>query len=366
MHCSVDNLELANALRATDKATAKNMSLAVLKCVLLEATKDTLTVRATNLDIGIEVTIPARVTTPGVVAVPGDVVGSLLANTSKSGDVVLKTEDTTLSVTTAGVHTSINTHNAEDFPKLPHGIDGTQVAVPGTDLLSGLKSVWYAAATSTMKPELASIAVQYRDGAMVFVATDSFRLAEKKVSVRGLTEFETFLIPVKNVSELIRNLEDVSGEVQLTVSDSQIVCEFGSTYFTSRIVDGVFPDYGQIIPKEFSTEVTLLKADFIQALKTSAIFANKFNQIHFAIDPKAKSFALQTSNTDIGAAETALSAALEGDELEIRFNYRYINDAMQSIPADSVVLQFSGIGRPMIIRGVGDNSFTYLTMPMNR
>ena len=366
MHCSVDNTKLTQALRIADKATTKNMSLAVLKCVLLEAQKDTLVVRATNLDIGVEVAIPARVKQEGVVAVPGDVVGSLLTSTNEQGDITLKLEDTTLSVVTKSVNTSINTHNAEDFPKLPRLSGGVTVTIPAQDLLNGLKSVWYSAATSTMKPELASIACIYENGQIIFVATDSFRLAEKRVAVRDITEFPTFLIPVKNVSELIRNLEDVNEKVELTIEETQIACSFGDTYFTSRIVDGIFPDYNQIIPTEFSTEVTLLKSDFAHALKTASIFANKFNQIHFDINPKDKYCALQTSNTDIGASETKLSAALEGDALEIRFNYRYINDSLQSITADSVVLQFSGIGKPMIIKGVGDNSFTYLTMPMNR
>lgn len=366
MHCSVDNIKLAHALKTTNKATAKNMSLAVLKCVLLEARGETLTVRATNLDIGVEVTLPARVTEEGVVAVPGEIVGSLLSYARVQGDITLKLEDTTLSVAAHGTHTSINTHNADDFPKIPRISSTTSFDIPTTDLLNGLKSVWYAAATSTMKPELSSVACIAGQGAITFVATDSFRLAEKKISVRGLKDFPTFLIPVKNVSELVRNLEDVTGTVTVMIDETQIAFQFGTTYFTSRIVDGIFPDYGQIIPKEFSTEITVLKDDFTQALKTSAIFANKFNQIHFDINPKAKLCSLQTSNTDVGAAETQLTAALQGEPLEIRFNYRYINDAMQSIPSDSVVLQFSGIGRPMIIRGVGDNSFTYLTMPMNR
>lgn len=365
MHCTVDSTQLTKALRATDKATAKRMSLAVLQCVLLEATNETLTVRATNLDIGIEVQLPARVKESGVVAVPGDVLGSLLAS-GVTGDVTLALEDTTLNVKTKTTHTSINTHNADDFPRIPRLTGGTTLTIGAAELLKGCKSVWYAAATSVMKPELASVAVRYVNGKMVFVATDSFRLAEKQVSVRNVAEFDTFLIPVVNVSELVRNLEDRSGDVVLTITDSQIACQFEDTYITSRIVDGVFPDYGQIIPKEFTTEVTILKADFVTALKTSAIFANKFNQIHFDIAPSDKRFSLQTSNSDIGAAETTLSAALEGDDLEIRFNYRYINDALQSITADSVVLQFSGVGKPMIMRGVGDNSFTYLTMPMNR
>jgi DNA polymerase-3 subunit beta len=135
----------------------------------------------------------------------------------------------------------------------------------------------------------------------------------------------------------------------------------------SRVIDGVFPDYRQIIPKGYATEAVVLKQDLLNALKISNIFSDKFNQIHLTIDPKGKIFQIQTKNSDVGENVTNVDAALTGDKVEINFNYRYISDCFQSIDADSVSLQFGGMNRPMVIRPVsGDQTFMYLAMPMNR
>jgi DNA polymerase III subunit beta len=143
--------------------------------------------------------------------------------------------------------------------------------------------------------------------------------------------------------------------------------EANDTYVVSRIIDGTFPDYKQIIPKGYATEAITLKQDLLNALKISNIFSDKFNQIHMTVDPKGKQFEVQTKNSDIGENKTNIDAALTGDKMEINFNYKYIIDCFQSIDADSVSLQLSGINKPMVIRPIsGEQTFMYLVMPMNR
>ena len=143
--------------------------------------------------------------------------------------------------------------------------------------------------------------------------------------------------------------------------------EAHGVYVVSRIIDGVFPDYKQIVPKEFTTEVVALKQDFMNALKISNIFSDKFNQVRLIIDPKGKKFEVQTKNSDVGENSTIIDAAITGEKMEINFNYKYIADCFQSIDADSLSLQLSGTNKPMVIRPVsGDQTFTYLVMPMNR
>ncbi len=132
------------------------------------------------------------------------------------------------------------------------------------------------------------------------------------------------------------------------------------------MIDGVFPDYRQIIPKTPTTTVVVLKQDLLNALKLSNIFSDKFNQINLTVKPKDKIFELSSVNHDVGENKTYLDASIEGEEVALGFNYKYFLDCFQSVTTDSLVIKFSGPSLPIIISPVSDNSFMYLIMPMNR
>lgn len=139
-----------------------------------------------------------------------------------------------------------------------------------------------------------------------------------------------------------------------------------NTYLTSRVIDGIFPDYRQIIPKEFSTETIILKQDLLDALKLSNVFSDKFNQVSMLVDPKEKLFELFSTNHDIGDNRTRLDAVVKGEKVELGFNYKYFLDCFQSLNTDSIAIKMSGSSRPMVVAPVSDPSFTYLIMPMNK
>lgn len=358
--------KLQQVLNQAEKIAGRNLNLPVLSCVLLDAKKGQLIVRSTNLDLGYEGTVTAKVDEEGVLAVPGAVLNATIANTSSEKSVKFESSDLNLTVTTSKSKSTIKCMPVEDFPTIPM-LEKTQYCeMPIIDFVKGLKAVWYSSSVSSIKPELSSVCVYGEDGSLVFVATDSFRLAEKKVKTKITKEFERVLIPFKNVAEIIRILEKSQGSMEIRFSKHQIAFVFEGTYLTSRVIDGAFPDYHQIIPKEFKTEAILLKEDLTQSLKVSTIFSDSFNQVNVALDPGAKKFQLTTKNVALGENTTKLDAALSGDPAEANFNFRYINDCLQSIDSDSLSLSFAGPSRPVVIRGVSDKSFTYLVMPMNR
>jgi len=138
------------------------------------------------------------------------------------------------------------------------------------------------------------------------------------------------------------------------------------TYLVSRLVDGSFPDYKQIIPKTYNTTATVLKNDLINSIKTSNIFSDALNKIKLTVDVKNKSLNIESKNTDIGESQEFINASVSGENLELNFNSKYIIDCMQSISSDSLVLDFGGVGKPLAISGTTDKSFLYIVMPMNR
>lgn len=358
--------KLREALSLADKVTGKHLTLPVLSCVLLEAKNKQLTVRATNLDLGLEIKVPVKIEKDGVVAVPANILTSFLSEVRSEKPLSLDVVNQNLSVSASGNRTVIKCLGAEDFPTIPSVAGESVFVVEPTAFIKGLRAVWYSAAISSMKPELSSVYVYPDVESLVFVATDSFRLAEKRIKTKGEKDFASILIPFKNVAEIIRVLETASGEVEVHLSKNQIAFSWGGVYLTSRVVEGNFPDYRQIIPKEFKTEAVVLKQDLLQALRLANIFSDNFNQLNIRTDSKGKLLEFKTKNNEVGENTNTLDAALSGDPLDMNFNYKYIVDCLPSIEADSVSLSFSGQNRPLVVSGVGDKSFTYLVMSMNR
>jgi DNA polymerase-3 subunit beta len=184
--------------------------------------------------------------------------------------------------------------------------------------------------------------------------------------VKNVSDFTPVIIPAKNIVDIIRILESIDEDIEILFDKNQIAFEATGVYLVSRVIDGTFPDYKQIIPKSHNTEVISLKNDIIDSFKASNIFSDKFNQIHVRVSPKDKIFEIQTKNSDIGEFSKKISASLSGDDIEMNFNHKYISDSFQSIESDSLSFTFNSQNKPLIIQGVSDKSFLYLVMPMNK
>ncbi len=161
-------------------------------------------------------------------------------------------------------------------------------------------------------------------------------------------------------------IESVKGDIRVFFDKNQIGIEGKDFYLMSRVIDATFPDYRQILPKLFVSEVIVLKQDISDTLKTAQVFTDKFNQLSFSVHPSEKIFTLSTRNSEVGEFKSGIDATLSGQDIDINFNYRYVLDCLSSIEADSLSFSLSGPNKPMVVRGVSDKTFTYLVMPMNR
>jgi DNA polymerase-3 subunit beta len=358
--------KLIEAISKADKLTGKNLSLPILACVSIKTDKNSLLVRATNLDCGIEIRIPAKVESEGEIAVQGGVVTSLLSGLSKDKNVSLELKDGNVLVSTSSNNTLIKAFSADEFPSIPRIDTYKSIEMSPKILLKGFKSVVYSASVSSVKPELASVYVYKDDADLVFVSTDSFRLAEKRLKIKDSLDFPSVIIPAKNVTDIIRSLESAVDDIKVIFDKNQIAFEGRDMYLMSRVIDATFPDYKNIIPKAFVTEVVVLKQDFMDSLKTSHIFADKFNLVNIKAIPSKKLFTISTRNSDVGEYVNSIDSSVTGEDVDINFNYKYISDCFQSIDADSLSLSIAGMNKPLVIRGVSDKSFLCLVMPMNR
>ncbi|OHA88527.1 MAG: DNA polymerase III subunit beta [Candidatus Zambryskibacteria bacterium RIFCSPHIGHO2_01_FULL_43_25] len=365
LECLKDKLN--EIIYKAEKMTGKNPTLPVLSSILIEAKNNSLLVKATNLDLGIEMEIPAKVYKTGKCAVPASVFSSFISSFQDEKNISLELENNVLVVSIGKATAKINTVPYDDFPIIPKLSKESATPLDPQSFVKGLRSVWYSASPSSIKPEISSVYI-YRDGndSIVFVATDSFRLAEKRIKIKKIKDFESVLIPFKNVPEIIRVLESNTKDVFISSENGQIAFFLESAYLVSRIIDGTFPDYQQIIPKESKTEVIVLKQDILNTLKTAHVFSDSFNQINLNISSGKKRFEIKTKNSAVGESENNLDAVFRGEDLVINFNYKYIFDCFQSIDSDSVSLSFNGLSKPLVIQGVSDKTFLYLVMPMNK
>ena len=367
MKITCEKEELNRALLITEKITGTNPTLPILGCVLLIVKNNILTLRSTNLELGIEVSIQIKSEEDGIVAIPGHIFYNTIQNTQDS-IINIETQKNTVIIKTKHSKTILNTQSYNDFPSLPKIQNSAVYKLKSENIIKGIESVIYSASNSVIKPELSSVYVYEDDGKLFFVATDSFRLAEKVIQIKNKNKLgKSFLLPLRNAVEVLRILNQIIDlDVIVNIDNNQISFECNNIFVISRIIDGVFPDYKQIIPKDHVTEVIVLKQDLLNLFKKINIFSDKFGQISIDAQPKKKIFTINTCNNTIGKTSDNIDAVIKGEDLTMSFNYRYIYDCLNSIRSDSVKLLFTGIGKPLIIKGVSDESFVYLVMPMNK
>jgi DNA polymerase III subunit beta len=357
--------QLVKALELITKISTKHVTLPVLQCALIEVTADKITFKATNLELSIEVVIPGRINEIGTIAIPATTFLQSIQYINQT-DITLRVEDTVLLIESNQTNTSIKSIPADEFPNIHH-LEGVGVILNRSLFALGIKTTAFAASQSSIKPELGSVFIQQKkEHSLTFVSTDSFRLMEKTVPQKGVILDHSFLVPQKNAIELARICDLLESDPALVVTENQCALNFATegVYITSRLVSGSFPDYEQIIPKEYVTKATLLKADLQNAFKKTSVFLNKFLQVSLTLTEK--SVTISSQNNDVGHITDTISAVIAGEELSLNFNQQYVIEPLSHITDESLVLNFAGIGRPLVITGANDVSLRYLVMPMNR
>ncbi|HAT68261.1 MAG: DNA polymerase III subunit beta [Candidatus Yonathbacteria bacterium RIFOXYC2_FULL_47_9] len=366
MHITCNRESIQKYVANADRVTGKNLSLPILNSILLTASHKTLIIRATNLEVGVEFHIPADVKKEGSIALSGSLLANTLASIPDEQEISISADKGLCTITTKTKTLTIKGFLPDDFPTIPVIKDGEGFIMSAGKFIQGAKSVLMSAALSDIKPEISSVYLHQIADMVVFTSTDLFRLAEKKIKQSGVTISHGVIIPIKNITEIVRVLESTTEDISFLITKNQISCSGNSVYITSRVVQGVYPDYEQILPKSHTTEVVILKQDLLNTLKLSTLFSDKFNKVVIKIDPIKKTCIVSTKNTEVGDTESHLTTTLSGDPVEISLNGKHLFDCLGAIEKDSVVLEFNSSDKPAVIRGLGDNSFTYLTMPLTR
>jgi len=364
MKIIINQQKLVHTLELMSRVSTKHVTLPVLQCVLFTAEAGKITCRVTNLEIGIEAVVEGVIETEGIVAVPAATLLQSIQYIQKK-EVTLSYNGSVLQVDSGSGLTTINTLPHEEFPSIVK-LEAIGIEIQKNLFTLGIKTVAFAASQSSIKPELGSIFIQQKkEHSLTFVATDSFRLMEKTVPQKNFMLPQSILIPQKNAIELARVCDLLESNPQLVINDNQCALVFSEgVYITSRLTTGNFPDYEQIIPKEYSTHCTVLKNDLGQAFKKTHIFLNRFMQVTLKVTEKEVTISSQ--NGEVGTTTDTIKASTEGADITLNFNQQYLIDPLQHSSDESLVMHFAGIGRPLVINGISDTTMRYLVMPMNK
>lgn len=365
IECQREKLRLVVGL--AERVTGKNLSLPVLARVLLSVGDHQISIRATNLDLGLEWRLAAKVEKPGEALVAGSSFSNFLSNLAGEEKIKMETVGENISLSSTRHLTLFKTYPLDDFPTLPAVTAGEKMTIEASDFLSGLRAVAYAAALNDIKPEIASVYLYHENDHLFFVATDSFRLAEKRVPLANKTKNKPkLIIPVRNVADIARVLEQFDGEISLAYDRHQLTLATEQLTLTSRLVDGVFPDYRQLVTDKAETQITLDRSELLSAVRVANIFTDRLNHISFKIRPGEQQLEIESRGGEAGENTTILPADVVGEELQISFNARYLLEGLQSVMAPRLLLRFNGRTKPITLAGADDERFLYLIMPINR
>lgn len=345
------------------RARSKSQSQSYLQDIHLELDTHLLTLRATNLEIFCEKSISVKGLMNGSCILKGESFLRILS-TFQSADAVLICEvhEGVFSITTDKGIVEIKTTPYEDFPTLPN--QGESIGtLSKEDFITLLKEVSFCASTTDIKPEIASIYLYTKDDRIYSVATDSYRLAEK--SIPNKTELTcSLLISQKHVGDIIQILSEENE--MLTFSQNEGIVSINSSSLTLSIhtVTGQFPDYRQLFPKDFITNIVLSKEELQKTLTLTTFFNEQYSQVECVFtEGKAT---LHSRNEAVGQVTYTISGEKTGDDIEVKYNNRYFLDVLPHIEGGAVICMFTTPNRPMFIQGNKDLSFIYLLMPLNR
>lgn len=366
MNISIEKKIFANAVHIASRfAERRNATLPALSSVLILAGDDGIKMRATNLETGIDMKLVGEVKGNGVAAVPAAVLQQMAGSLSSDGALVLDHSGDVISVNSGTGKSSIKTVPYADFPSIPFPENPkNRIVVSGILLKNLFSAIAPCASVSTVRPELASIFISVEGGVLTAVATDSFRLVEKKIPLTNSGAQGKFLIPAKNALDISHALPD--GDIIVSFDEHQCAFVGEGILLVSRLTNAAYPDYRQIIPKESVAEAIVLRKDFESALKRTSIFSDSFQKMRIGLDPKLNHLSFFARNADIGESSETVPARVSGGALELSFNHRYLSAILSLTSAESVSFTAAGIGRPLIIKGVGDASLLYLVSPMNQ
>ncbi|MFC1629969.1 DNA polymerase III subunit beta [Patescibacteria group bacterium] len=362
---------LKTGLNYVERIAGKNLSLPILENVLISAEKNFLNLITTDLETVISWWGLAKVEKEGKTTVPVKFLSSFVGLLPKDS-VKLEAKDSTLYVEGGSFKNQIKGFNPEDFPVVPEIDKSASLEVNCQPFIEGLSQVVETASLTSARPEISGIYLNFQKEFLKIVATDSFRLAEKTLFPESKIEKEhSLILPQRAARELINILSDKKGKLSIYFSPNQVMFELPMTEtdhaqlrITSKLIEGEYPNYQEIIPKKYETQVVLPRGELLTQLKAAGLFSGKVSEVKVQVNPEKNGIEIFSQSVDVGQNQSFLSGKVKGKKTEISFNWRFLLDGLSHIKTSEVILDLSGEEGPASLKPADDSSYLYIVMPI--
>jgi DNA polymerase III subunit beta len=376
---------LSQGLNIVSHIASKNTSLPILNNVLIKAEKGILSLITTNLEVGIKCQIRGKIDSEGSYTVNSKLISDFI-NLLNKQKVELELKNDTLEITTDDQVTKIKGNSAEEFPLIPQieRKNGYQCQI--SDLIKSFSQVLFAVSNSETRPEISGVYMNFSESNLTLAATDSYRLAEKQIKLKEAVKADKeVIIPSKTAQELLRILGSASQAVledsqenanwvDIYFEDNQVLFAFDNIELVSRIIEGQYPNYKQIIPANFKTKAVLNISEFVKAVKTASLFS-RTGIFDINLEFKEGKLIVSSTNNQLGENKTKLDGQITGDDNKVVINFRYLLDGLQNIDSTDVIYEMIDPANPCILRpaeslegkeAIPGQDYLYIIMPIKQ
>lgn len=365
--------KLNQGLSICEKVIGRNLTLPILQNILFECdNRGFIKFSSTDLEIGIEVVIPAKIEEEGNLTIPCKIFSDFTKNLPDE-KIQITADNKQMSINCGQYKSKIKIESSKEFPLIPKNKEDNCLIIKASDFCYALSSVINSVSSQDIKPEISGVYIKLKEEEIVLVGTDSFRLSEKKISVlKNSMGDRDFILPRKTCDVVMKIFENNAGDINICVEDNQIIFKNISgeesagvkIRMISRLIDGQYPNYEAIIPQNFSTKICLVKDEFLKNIKIASVFSSKINDVNLSAHSKEGRLEISSKDQSFGDFSSTIKCDVDGENKDVVLNFLYLLDGLNSINSQEVCLSLNQPTTPVLLSSTGDKSFKYIIMPI--
>jgi len=380
--CTLENLK--KAIFDCERVIAKQNTLPILNNILIEAKKGELLFSATNLEIGVVTRIGVKTEEVGKITVPVKLLANFINNLPRDNEnIEIKTKNQELKIKSKNSRSNVKGLSAEEFPLIPQKNSDWLFRIDSETFKELSSRIISCVAVNEMRVELTGINLTFSNKVLFFAATDSFRLAEYILKIKEgmineeiyqklIEKKENIIIPSSTLIEINRILQNKGDvDVEVSVDEGQIFFEIGETSVVSRLIEGKYPEYKHIMPKDYGVRVVVKKDEFQRLVKISGLFGNSRSlEVILKIDSKGSKIFIEGESVDMGKNVSEMIVDVSGESLDIVLNPKYLIDGLNNISTSQVAILLNNDNSPIALKEIDEKSgevldgFVYILMPI--
>lgn len=362
---------LKNSLNIVEKIVGKNLSLPILDNVLIKTENNFLNFSSTDLETAIKLWVLVKIVKPGKVVVPVKFLSSLVSLLPNE-KIIIEEKKQGIYIECKNFKNQVQGFNPDEFPLIPEFKNAEYLELDSRKFCQGLSQIVDVASPSQSRPEISGIYFSFSKNTVKIVATDSFRLAEKNISLETSIKNDiSFILPQKPAKEIINILSEKEGKIKIYFSPSQTMFEIlmkeaphPEIQIISRLIEGEYPNYKEIIPGNFKTKIIVKRDEFLSQIKAASLFSGKINEVKILVNQEGKNLEISAKDPNIGESQSSIPAKIEGEQMEVSFNYKFLIDGLANIKSSEIIFEMSKEDGPCVLKPVGDASYIYVVMPI--